>query len=386
MGLNRLTKLMPANRKPVSAAMVAKHLVRIVTATARACFWLLCYYHFGTEALLFLAAAWTFLLSTKDLTFARVRLRNMADAAKRRTAMVKSLGFELVLLGLRLGLIALLGRLLLPYNFTVAALVSGLMVCAVFWARETLVTLGRVFGVSPWMRYSTLLSSLSGLGLIAWFAERGFEPVQAATTALILREAITFTGFAVVVLLGWSGRRPVDGGRTLNEQDEDGEEDGAGRALTLIGANGREVRSTFKIFIADNVVHSRWRIVQFGTRALANGLLGPLGSVGSRIFFTYRKPGAFVDHKPRPPLGRIVAMSVALLLVAAVLAYLAYHFDLLHALGILVAAFVLRIAGLGLNLMLWRHFRPLIMTSSRIRPMDLLFPRSRQPKADKPAP
>ena len=373
--------MISAKRKPNASAEVAKHVTRIVTATARVCFWLLCYHFYGTEALLFLAAAWTFLLAVKDLTSARVRLRNMADPLKRRTAAVKSVAFEVVLLAARLALIALLGRLLLPFSATVAALVTGLMLCAVFWAKETLLTLARVRGVGTWLRYPALLSALCGLALIAWYAERGLAPVEAATTALIQREAITFAGFAFVVLLGL-----LRGPRVASDEDDEDEEDGAGKALSAIGPDGREIRSTFKVFIADNVVYSGWRIVQFGTRALANGLLGPLGSIASRIFFIYRKPGAFVAGRARPSRARIAALSAILLALAAVVAVVAQRSGLLHAVGIVAAAFVLRIGALVLNLLLWRHFRPLIAMPGRIRPIDLMFPRRSARRSEANAP
>lgn len=370
-GLNRLSRLLPANRRAIDAPAVARHGTRIATAIFRACFWLACFHHFGTEALLFVAAAWSFILGVKDLTFARVRLANMADPLKRRAAIAKSVGLEIGLLVLRLALVAAVGGILLAFNQTVAALVTALMVCVLFWARETMVTLARVYGVAPLLRYATLLSSLSGLVLIVLFARRGWDPVAAATSALIIREAVTFVGCGAVAASGMLSRNAREG--QPKEDDED--EDEAGGALPLIGADGKEIRSTFKIFIADNVVYSWWRIVQFGTRVLAGGLLGPLGNIGTRIFFTYQRPGGFGQSKARPSPGRMVLIGGALAAAAVVVAVVAHRSGLLHAVGIVAAAFALRIVGLGLNLLLWRHFRPLITTSEKIRPGDLLFPR-----------
>jgi hypothetical protein len=367
-----LSKPPASSRKPIDAPAVAMHGVRIATATFRACFWLVCFHYFGTEALLFVAAAWTFVLAAKDLTAARVRLANMADPIKRRAAIGKSIALELGLLAVRVVIIGLIGAVLPQFNQTVAVLVTALTVCALFWARETMVTLARIYQVGPWLRYATLLSSLTGLALILLFAERDWDPVAGATTALIIREAVTFAGYAVVVLIGkLSGREARAAGSVGDEADED---ETAG-AAPLIGADGREIRSTFKIFIADNVVYSWWRIVQFGTRLLASGLLGPFGSIGSRIFFTYRKPGAFVERKPRPPVGRMILIGGVLATLLALVAVLAQRSGLLHAVGIVAVAFVLRIVGLGLNLLLWRHFRPLITTRDKIRPVDWLVPR-----------
>lgn len=325
------------------------HAVRVSTVLAKTCFWLLCYHYFGARALLYVVAGWAFVLLARDLTFARVRLVNLMNPAKRDAALVRSVSLEGGLLVLRMALIAGVASLVAQFQPTVAAIVAGLAICPVLWSRETLVTLIRQQGVLRLMRYLVLLSSLAGLATIALMAELDQGPVCAAIAALLVREAVLLVGDVVLVALA----RAFPSLRA-EASDDDDDDDEEGGAVVARHEDGRPIRSGFRVFIADNVVYSRWRAMQLASRVVANGLLGPLGAFATRLFFTYRRPGDYVHRPQRMSTLRVALVGGAVLACAALLAWLAETYGLLPAAGILAAAFAARIVAISLNLLFWR--------------------------------
>jgi hypothetical protein len=343
---------------------VLKLVVRTATIVAKACFWLVCFHYFGSANLLFVAAAWTFILAIKDLTFMRIRLSGgFADPERFRGTLLKSVAAEAVLLALRLGLALLFLPVLRIFHATTAAMFTTLLVGMIFWSKETLIALASAFKVGRWRRYVLLLGNTGALAGIVLLAELDVGAVVAASTALVLREAIVFTGSLVIVLAGaW-----LDSSRRPDEEDEEEEDDDDGSVARVLDSDGNPVRSATKVLIADNYVYSRWRMVQFWTRTAAHGAFGPFGSIAARFFFTYRKPGPYRHRDARSPLGRVLLIAAGVAVAAAVLAYLAERAGVLHALGIVAAAFGLRVVAQSLNLLLWRRLSPLVGSKVKVR-------------------
>ena len=344
---------MPARLKRISAASALRHSVRILTIVAKASFWALCYHYFGSKTLLYVVASWTFLLGVKDLTFARVRLSSIKNPLKRRRGYVQSVSAELVLIALRMGAIFALAKLVEPFNKDVAATIPVLAIAAGFWARETTITTANAFHVGSLRIYVALVASLAALGSIIYFAENNLDPIHSAIRAMLVREGLTFFGFALVALLGCMGFR------TKAEADDDDDEDG-GEAMPIVAPDGREIRAAWKVLIADNVIYSRWRIMHFATRFLAHGVAGPFGGIVARIFFTYRKPKPYEHHENRLPVGKIIAVAVAATAIIAAIVVVAEKAGLLHAVGIAAAAFLFRVAAMSSNFLLWRQLSPIV--------------------------
>ena len=334
--------------KPVRSRAAVKQAVTFATIAARTGFWLLCIHYFGADALLHLIAAWAFVSAVRDLTFARVRLGDIMDPAKRRRALAASIALEAVLTLIRFLAIRGLAELLSPYNATVGALVAGLALCSLFWARDTLIMSTRVLSVGRLSRYVRLASAVSGLAALFAMAELDYQAVTAAIAALVLREAVLFIG-----LIGLVAAAPIlprkTAASTQEADDEDEEEDDPSGA---VDADGPAARSAFQDFLADNAVHARWRVVQVGTRALAQGLLGPFGSMATQFFFSFRKPAAY-RPKERGNHAKAWLAGIALFGVILAILALADRLGLLQALGIVALGVGFRIVALGGNLLLW---------------------------------
>ena len=136
----------------------------------------------------------------------------------------------------------------------------------------------------------------------------------------------------------------------------------------MVTANGREVRSAWKVLIADNVIHSRWRMMHFATRFVAHGVLGPFGSVITRIFFTYGQPSPYKHQASRISTAKIVGLALLATITTSTIIYLAEQAGLLKALGIVVAAFLFRLVALVLNLLFWRQLSPIVGRQKKPRP------------------
>lgn len=366
---------MSGERRP-SRQDALSFAVRVLTACAQTFFWAVCYHYFGTKAVIHVVAAWAFVSAAKDLSFARARLANMANPEKRRSALAKSVSIEALLLVLRVALIFGIGHAVARLDSSVSRIALGLIPVAIFWPRETLITLTRVYRVNGLNRYVTLLAAISGLSALILLAEWNFTPERAATGALLIREATSFFGYAIVVALGrFSGRFQA----AMRPGDDDDADDEGGGAVVVLDEQGREIRSTFKTFIADNVVHSHWRVVKFGTRVVAHGIFGPFGTVLSRLFFSYRQPGPYV-HKERRVSARTVAGVVLALVMIGVGLVVAQRFGLLKAVKVAGAGFGLRAIGLGVNTLLWRRLRSLVGTGLKVRVPKMPF-RSKDPPA-----
>ena len=356
---------MLARLKRISAASALRHSVRILTIVAKASFWALCYHYFGSKTLLYVVASWTFLLGVKDLTFARVRLSSIKNPLKRRRGYVQSVSAELVLIALRLGAIFALARLVEPFNLDVAATIPILAIAAGFWARETMITIANAFHIGSLRIYVALVASLAALASIIYFAENNLDPIHSAIWAMLVREGLTFFGFALVALLGCMGLR------TKAEADDDDDEDG-GEAMPIVAPDGREIRAAWKVLIADNVIYSRWRIMHFATRFVAHGVLGPFGGIVARIFFTYRKPKPYA-HQERLPVGKIIAVTLVAAVVVSAIVVVAEKAGLLHAVGIAAAAFLFRVAAMSSNFLIWRQLSPIVGAPKkpRLLPKDI---------------
>lgn len=343
-----------------------RHSVRILTIVAKASFWAVCYHYFGSKTLLYVVASWSFLLGVKDLTFARVRLSSIKNPKKRNRGLVQSVSAELVLIALRIGAIFAMAKLVEPFNKDVAATIPMLAIAAGFWLRETMITTANAFHAGSLRIYAALVAAFAGLGSIIYFAENGFDPIHSAIWAMLIREGLTFFGFALVALLGCMGVR------TKAEADDDDDEDG-GEAMPIVAPDGREVRAAWKVLIADNVIYSRWRIMHFATRLLAHGVAGPFGGIVARIFFTYRKPKPYEHHASRLPVGKIVAVAVVAAMLVAAIVVVAERAGLLHAVGIAAAAFLFRVVAMFLNLLMWRQLSPIVGAPRKPRLVDELL-------------
>lgn len=341
-----------------------RHSVRISTIIAKASFWALCYHYFGAQTLLYVIASWTFLLGVKDLTFARVRLSSLRNPKKRSRGFVQSVAAELVLIALRIGAIFALVQLVEPFNRDVAATLPMVAVAAGFWARETMINTSSVFRSGSLRIYVAMVAAFAALGAIIFFAENNLDPVHSAIWAILVREGLTFFGFALVALLGCLGLR------TRGEADDDDDEDG-GEATPIVGTDGREIRSAWKVLIADNVIYSRWRIMHFATRFVAHGIAGPFGGIVARIFFTYRKPKPYAHHSSRLPIGRIIVAGVAIVSLIAAIVFIAEKAGLLHAVGIAASAFLFRVAAMSLNLLVWRQLSPIVGAPKKRRALPV---------------
>ena len=344
---------MLARLKRITPASAMRHSVRILTIVAKASFWALCYHYFGSKTLLYVVASWTFLLGVKDLTFVRVRLSSIKNPKKRSRGYVQSVSAELVLIALRIGAIFALSALVAPFNKNVAATIPMLAIVAGFWARETTITTANAFHAGSLRIYVAMVAAFAALGSIIYFAENNLDPIHSAIWAMMVREGLTFFGFALVALLGCIGVR------TKGEADDDDDEDG-GEAMPIVAPDGRAVRAAWKVLIADNVIYSRWRIMHFATRFLAHGVAGPFGGIVARIFFTYRKPKPYEHHTSRLPVGKIVAVAVAAAIVIAAIVVVAEKAGLLHAVGIAAAAFLFRVVAMSFNLLVWRQLSPIV--------------------------
>jgi hypothetical protein len=350
--LNRISEKLVASLKRTTPASALRHGVRIATIIAKASFWAVCYHYFGTKALLYVAASWMFMLGVKDLTFARVRLSSLQNPEKRTEAFRKSVSAELVLIAIRLGAIFALSWFILPFNRNVAEVLPILAVCAGLWARETFIATSMAYGTGSLRVYVAFIAAASSIGSVITFAENNLDAIHSAIWALLIREAVMFTGYAAVALIGAFGIRL----QTVDDLDEDE----GGDAMPILAPDGREVRSAWKILIADNVVYSRWRLMHFATRFVAHGILGPFGGVATRIAFTYRKPRPYAHHSNRISVGKIVLFVVAAGVIVSAIGFFAQRAGLLQALGIVVAAFVFRLAALGMNLLIWRQLSPIV--------------------------
>lgn len=339
--------------KRIKPASAVRHGVRISTIVAKTSFWVLCYHYFGPKTLLYVVASWTFVLGVKDLTFARVRLSSIRNPKKRSRAYVQSVSAELVLLALRVGAVFALVELVTPFNQDVAATLPIIAVVAGFWARETMISTASVFGSGSLRIYVAMVAAFAALGSIFYFAENNLDPVHSAVWAMLVREGLTFFGFALVAILGCIGVR------TRGEADDDDDEDGA-EAMPILGPDGREIRAAWKLLIADNVIYSRWRIMHFATRFVAHGVAGPFGGVVARIFFAYRKPKPYVHHSNRLPVGKILSSAFAAAVVIMAVVFGAQKAGLLHAVGIAAAAFLFRLAAMSFNFMVWRQLSPIV--------------------------
>lgn len=356
--LNKILEKLLARWRRLTPASAFRHAIRILTIVARATFWIVCYHYFGSRALLLVAAGWTFTLGVKDLTFARVRLSLIRDPTRRARALRKSVAAELALLALRLGAFFGLAAILVPFGSNVAAIVSVLAVCAGLWTRETFVGTSTAFRTGRWRTYVSFVAAVGAIGSVIYFAENNFDAVQSAIWALLIREGVTFFGFAGVALLGAIGIRPRR--MQVAEMDEEEDDDDGGATQPVFATDGREIRSAWKLIIADNVIYSRWRMMHFATRFVAHGVLGPFGGIATRIAFSYRKPRPYKHHASRIPTGRIVALSLAAAATLSTIFYFAERAGLLTALGIVVAAFLFRVAAMALNLLVWRQLSPIV--------------------------
>jgi hypothetical protein len=342
-----------ARLKRITPASAVRHSVRILTIVAKASFWALCYHYFGSKTLLYVVASWTFLLGVKDVTFVRVRLSSIKNPKKRNRGYMQSVSAELVLIALRIGAIFALSALVAPFNKNVAATIPMLAIVAGFWARETTITTANAFHAGSLRIYVAMVAAFAALGSIIYFAENNLDPIHSAIWAMMVREGLTFFGFALVALLGCIGVR------TKGEADDDDDEDG-GEAMPIVAPDGRAVRAARKVLIADNVIYSRWRIMHFATRFLAHGVAGPFGGIVARIFFTYRKPKPYEHHTSRLPVGKIVAVAFAAAIVIAAIVVVAEKAGLLHAVGIAAAAFLFRVVAMSFNLLVWRQLSPIV--------------------------
>ncbi|HXG80269.1 MAG TPA: hypothetical protein VNJ05_00545 [Sphingomicrobium sp.] len=357
-----------ARWKRQTPASAFRHALRVLTIIAKASFWIACYHYFGTKALLMVAAGWTFILGVKDLTFARVRLSMLKDPERRARVLKKSVAAELFLMAFRLGVFFGVAAILVPINRDVAATVSIMAICAGLWTRETFVGLSTAYRMAKWRTVVSFIASTGAIASIVYFAENNLDPVRSAVWALLIREAVTFFGYASVALLGSLGLRPAPGAEDL-ESDED--EDG-GESAPVFGPDGREIRSVWKVLIADNVIYSRWRMMNFATRFVAHGVLGPLGGIATRIAFSYGKPGPYQHHASRISTARIVGLAIAATATVSGVIYFAQQAGLLRALGIVVGAFLFRLAAMSVNLLLWRQLSPIVgkQKKSRIAAKD----------------
>lgn len=337
--------------KRMKARSAFRHSVRILTILAKASFWAVCFHYFGTKALLYVVASWTFLLGVKDITFVRVRLSSLKDPAKSGMAFAKSAAAELTLITVRLAALFGLAMIVAPFNKVVAAVIPMMAICAGFWARETFIATAAMHRTGGHRAYVSFVASFAALGSIIYFAENGLDAIHSAIWALLIREGLTFLGFALVALMGCFGIGAKGGIEDVD--DEDG-----GDVATVVSPDGSPVRSAWKLLIADNVIYSKWRMMHFATRLLANGIAGPFGGIATRIAFTYRKPKPYRHHQKRISTVKIVGYGlIAVGLVSAVI-YFGERWGLLHAIGIVVAAFLFRVTALTLNLLFWRQLSP----------------------------
>lgn len=347
------------------AMPASTHAVRLLTVAAKLSFWAAAYRYFGVESLLHLAAAGMFLFGIKDLTQWRIRLWSLNDPARRRRAALLSFFLEALLAALRVAIIFAAVAIIGLFNRPVANLLGGLAILPLLWSRETTITLASVFGVGQLANLVGLVGALGGLAAMVLLAERGFGAVDAAVLAMIVREGLQFVGFGLAILAARLGFRM---------EGEAFDVDEGGTAQPVTGPDGNLIRSTWKILIADNVVWSRWRLVQFATRYAAAGVFGPFGGIATRILFAYQLPGAYV-HKTRSiatwKLLLLAACSLAMLTGAAIVAH---RLGVLNALGITLAGFLFRAASLVANSLLWRQLEPLVAREDRIPlPGERLF-------------
>ena len=348
---NPKTLLAPLKR--IKARSAFRHSIRILTILAKASFWAICFHYFGTKALLYVVASWTFLLGAKDITFVRVRLSSLRDPAKSKMAFAKSVATELTLIALRLAVLFVLAMIVAPFNEVVAAVIPMMAICAGFWARETFIATAAMHRTGGLRAYVSFFASFAALAAIVFFAENGFDPILSAIWALLIREGLTFFGFALVALMGCFGIGAKGGIEDID--DEDG-----GDVAAVIAPDGTAVRSAWKLLIADNVIYSRWRMMHFATRLVASGIAGPFGGVVTRIAFTYRKPKPYRHHGKRISVLKIVGYGLAAAIMISIVIYFGEKWGLLHVIGIAAFAFLFRVAALTINLLTWRQLSPLV--------------------------
>lgn len=363
--LNKVREKLLARWKRQTPASTFRHAIRISTIVAKASFWAACYHYFGSKTLLLVAASWMFVLGVKDLTFARVRMTNLRDPARRARELRKSVTTEFGLMALRLAAFAGVAAILVPFERNIAAIVSVFAICAGFWARETFISTATAFRTGGWRIYVAFVAAAGAIGSVIYFAENNLDPVSSAIWALLIREAVTFFGYAGVAFLGAVGIQPPK--KAAVPADEEDEDEDGGAAAPVVGTDGREIRSAWKLLIADNVIYSRWRMMHFATRFVAHGILGPFGSVATRIAFAYGKPRPYKHHASRISAGKIVGLSLAATVTISTIIYLAQRAGLLEALGIVVAAFLFRLVALALNLLFWRQLSPIVGRPKKAR-------------------
>ena len=237
--LIRLTDKLLARWKRLTPWSALRHAIRILTIVAKASFWAACFHYFGSKALLLVAASWMFVLGVKDLTFARVRLTNLNVPAKRARGLRKSVTAELALMALRLGAFTGLAAILVPFERNIAAIVSVMAVCAGLWTRETFIATAMAFHTGKWRLYVSFVAAAGAIGSVIYFAENNLDAVHSAIWALLIREAVTFFGYAGVAFLGAIGIQPPKKAAVPVDEEDEEDEDG-GAAASVVGTDGRE--------------------------------------------------------------------------------------------------------------------------------------------------
>ena len=337
---------------------VTLHLLRFLTILAKTSFWAVCFHYFGAQALFVVAASWTFMCGIKDVTFARIRLRSIHNPDKRGKATATSIAVEFALLLLRLAILLGMLPVIRLFNDSVASYMAGRSLCLVFWSRETLLTLMRAYGAGGLSPPINFIAAAGGIASILYFAENNRSALDSAISALVIREALIFAGFGLGALAGRLGFRA---------KQDDFDEDEGDKPANIKGPGDRPVRSAWRVLIADNVVWSRWRIVQFATRAVASGLMGPFGNVGTRLLFTYKKPPAYKHRKQKVATWKLLLGAIAVISLVAGLVLVADRFGFLHLAGIAFAAILFRVVAHALNLAFWRRLDPLVGTRGKLR-------------------
>jgi hypothetical protein len=335
-----------------------KHFIRIGTILATTSFWLVCAHYFGAKAAFYTGAAWAFALGIKDFTYMRVRLKS-ADKAERRGKALKTIFLiELLLLLLRMGLMTGLTAILRVYSAQTAIALSGMIAVCFLWMREMFTVMMRAYGVRSLAGYISLTRALTGLVTLIVLAEWNWSAPQAAAGALLTREAVTFVGQALAVFAGKLGLR------TKGEAFDD--EDGVEQDV-IESTDNRTITSQWSLLLADNLVWSRWRWMQFATRNIASGIFGPFGTIGARMLFAYRRPGKYVHGGKRISIIGILAFAIPGMATMIGIYVFAHHHRALTALGITLAGFGFRLFALSLNALFWQQMAKLIGVKIDIR-------------------
>jgi hypothetical protein len=321
----------------------ARHGIRVAIVLTAASFWAVAVLLYGPKRSLFAASAWFVALAIKDATNIRVRGPSEQLHGWTRWRWPLAVDFGIAALRGALVLLAAYGYSQLHEGQPVAHALVTLSWAVLLWPRETVLRVAVRSGVGGATTAASLIRNLVGLSTMALLRWRGYDSGVAVSAALLAREAVAVLVLWIAILFsrthGLRLRRGFD--------DEDGVD------MIAVATTPDRTVSPLRGFILDNFAWSRWRMVQYFSRQMAGGVLGPVGNLAVRIGWVFKTPKQATDLPTEGAgLKRVLAIS-GTLVGFAILAAVAAYYGMLPALKLAGIAYVARFVALGVNYAAW---------------------------------